>query len=73
MKVEKSLLRKRLMDWTIWGGETTIVARGGRGFALQLDVSAAIATECGYFPDNHRLSRLPACGETLEIAWRCRD
>ena len=55
------------------GGEITIVALGGRGIALQLDVSAAFVTECGYFPDNHRLSRLPACVETLEIAWRCRD
>ncbi|MCH1540573.1 MAG: hypothetical protein L7S56_03955 [Candidatus Poseidonia sp.] len=61
------------MDLTIVGGEITIVARGGRGFALHLDVSAAIVTECGYFPENHRLSRQPACMETLEIAWRCRD
>lgn len=61
------------MDLTIVGGEITIVARGGRGFALQLDVSAAIVTECGYFPENHRLSRLPVYMETVEIAWRCRD
>ena len=42
-------------------------------FAPQLDVSAAIVTECRYFPRIHWLSRLPTCIESLEIAWWCMD
>ena len=61
------------MDLTILGGKHIGVARGGRSFAPQLDPLAPSLTECGYFLDNHRLSRLPACVETLEIDWRCRD
>ena len=55
------------------GGETTTVARRGRIFTPQLDLSIAIVTENIYFPEIPRLSRLPVYIGALEIAWWCRD
>ena len=55
------------------GGETTIVARGGRCFAPQLDPLVPIVTEYIYFPEVPWLYRLPAYIGALEIAWWCRD
>ena len=70
---QSDLFRKILMDWTILGGKNTVVARGGRSFAPQLDLLVPIVIEYAYFPEISRLHRLPTYIGALEITWRCRD
>ena len=55
------------------GGETTIVARGGRCFAPQMDLLVPIVTEYRYFPRILWLHCHPVRVGSLEIAWWCRD
>ena len=51
------------------GGETTIVARGGRCFAPQMDLLVPIVTEYRYFPGILWLRRQPVRVGSLEIGW----
>ena len=55
------------------GGETIMVARGGRILTPPFDPLVPRLTECRYFPGSHWLSRLPVCMERLEIGWRFSD
>lgn len=55
------------------GGETTIIARGGRFFAPQLDSLVLSLTEYRYFPEIPWLSYLPVHMRVLKFAWWSRD
>ena len=61
---QSNLSRKVTSGSSILGGETTIVARGGRCFAPRLDPLVPSSTECRYYSANPT-ALLPACVYTV--------